>query len=115
MGPATEELVKLAARLVFQQFATPDRAAFERRIGTIVVCGVLASSPVWPGHLRGRGVLAVACAACRVLTSPGSDSRGHHAPSSVDPPAWPADASRAPPATSASTDALNSNDIGNGR
>lgn len=42
MGLATEELVKLAARLVFQQFATPYRVAFERRVGAIVVCGVLA-------------------------------------------------------------------------
>ena len=42
MGAATEELVKLAARLAFQEFATPYRVAFERRLVGIVVCGVLA-------------------------------------------------------------------------
>ena len=42
MGPTTEELIKLAARVAFQEFATPYRAAFERRIVGIVVCGVLA-------------------------------------------------------------------------
>lgn len=39
---ATEELIKLAAGVLVQQFASPYRAAFERRIGGVVVCGVLA-------------------------------------------------------------------------
>lgn len=39
---AAEEIIKLAARLLFQQIASPYRAAFERRIGGVVVCGILA-------------------------------------------------------------------------
>lgn len=39
---AAEEIIKLAARVVFQQLGGPYRAAFERRIGAVVVCGVLA-------------------------------------------------------------------------
>lgn len=55
MGLATEEFVKLAARLAFQEFATPYRAAFERRIIGLVVCGVLAF------------VAGSACVACVVV------------------------------------------------
>ena len=39
---ATEELIKLAARIVFQQVATPYRAALERRIIGAAICGILA-------------------------------------------------------------------------
>jgi len=39
---ASDELIKLAARLVFQQVATPYRAALERRIIGAAVCGSLA-------------------------------------------------------------------------
>lgn len=39
---ATEEIIKLAARVLVQQFGAPYRAAFERRFGAVVVCGVLA-------------------------------------------------------------------------
>jgi hypothetical protein len=39
---ATEELIKLAAGVLVQQFSSPYRAAFERRIGGVVVCGALA-------------------------------------------------------------------------
>ena len=39
---ASEELIKLAARLVFQQVATPYRAALERRIVGAAICGALA-------------------------------------------------------------------------
>lgn len=39
---AAEEIIKLAARLLFQQIASPYRAAFERRIGSVIVCGILA-------------------------------------------------------------------------
>jgi hypothetical protein len=39
---AIEELVKLAAGVLIQQLSTPYRRAFERRIGGVVVCGVLA-------------------------------------------------------------------------
>lgn len=38
----SEELVKVAARIVFQQMATPYRAALERRIVGAAICGVLA-------------------------------------------------------------------------
>ena len=37
-----EELIKVAARIVFQQMAAPYRAAFERRIVGAAICGVLA-------------------------------------------------------------------------
>jgi hypothetical protein len=37
-----EELIKIAARIVFQQMATPYRAALERRIVGAAICGVLA-------------------------------------------------------------------------
>jgi hypothetical protein len=39
---AGEEIFKLAVRVIFQQLATPYRAAFERRIGGLIVCGGLA-------------------------------------------------------------------------
>jgi len=39
---ASEELIKLAARIVFQQMATPYRAALERRIVGTAICGILA-------------------------------------------------------------------------
>jgi uncharacterized membrane protein YedE/YeeE len=38
----SEELIKLAARVVFQQMATPYRAALERRFVGAAICGVLA-------------------------------------------------------------------------
>ena len=50
--PATEELIKLAARIVFQQVATPYRANLERRIVGAAIFGVLALIVV---------VAAVAC------------------------------------------------------
>jgi len=39
---ATEELIKIAARIVFQQMGTPYRAALERRIVGAAICGILA-------------------------------------------------------------------------
>jgi hypothetical protein len=41
MGGA-EEIIKLAARVLFQEMASPYRAAFERRIGGVLACGLLA-------------------------------------------------------------------------
>jgi uncharacterized membrane protein YedE/YeeE len=38
----SEELIKLAARVVFQQVGAPYRAAFERRLIGAAICGVLA-------------------------------------------------------------------------
>jgi uncharacterized membrane protein YedE/YeeE len=49
---ASEELIKIAARIVFQQMATPYRAALERRIVGAAICGLLALIVV---------VAAVAC------------------------------------------------------
>ena len=51
---ATEELIKLAARVVFQQMATPYRAAFGRRFIGVAICGVLAL------------IIAIAAVACGV-------------------------------------------------
>jgi hypothetical protein len=39
---ASEELIKIAARIVLQQVATPYRAALERRIVGAVICGLVA-------------------------------------------------------------------------
>lgn len=39
---ASEELLKIAARVVMQQMATPYRVAFERRIIGIAICGAVA-------------------------------------------------------------------------
>ncbi|HVA12060.1 MAG TPA: hypothetical protein VNF99_02305 [Stellaceae bacterium] len=39
---AAEEIIKLAARVAFQQLGSPYRAALERRIGGVVACGALA-------------------------------------------------------------------------
>ena len=39
---ASEELIKIAARIVLQQVATPYRAALERRIIVAVICGLVA-------------------------------------------------------------------------
>jgi ABC-type spermidine/putrescine transport system permease subunit II len=39
---ATEELIKIAARVVLQQMTTPYRAAFERRIVGAAICGIVA-------------------------------------------------------------------------
>lgn len=39
---AAEEIIKLAVRVLVQQVGAPYRAAFDRRFGAIVVCGVLA-------------------------------------------------------------------------
>jgi hypothetical protein len=39
---ASEELIKIAARIVFQQMATPYRVALERRIVGVAICGLLA-------------------------------------------------------------------------
>ncbi|HEX3973440.1 MAG TPA: hypothetical protein VHX19_19060 [Stellaceae bacterium] len=39
---ATEELIKIAARIVLQQVATPYRAALERRIVGAAICGLVA-------------------------------------------------------------------------
>jgi uncharacterized membrane protein YedE/YeeE len=50
----SEELIKLVARTVLQQIATPYRAAFERRIIGVAICGVLGL------------VLVVAAVACGV-------------------------------------------------
>jgi hypothetical protein len=49
-----EELIKLAARVVFEQMATPYRAAFERRIVGAAICGLLAL------------ILVIAAVACGV-------------------------------------------------
>ena|SRR6185312_10750302 len=49
---ASDELLKVAARIVFQQVATPYRAALERRIVGAAVCGGLALIAV---------LIAVAC------------------------------------------------------
>jgi uncharacterized membrane protein YedE/YeeE len=38
----SEELIKVAARIVFQQLAMPYRAALERRFVGAAICGVLA-------------------------------------------------------------------------
>ncbi len=51
---ATDELIKLAAGVVFQQVATPYRAALERRIIGAAVCGALALIAV---------IVAAACGA----------------------------------------------------
>jgi len=51
---ATEELIKLAARMVFQQVATPYRAALERRLIGAAISGVLALILI---------IVAVACGA----------------------------------------------------
>ena len=37
---AAEDLLNIAARLVFQQLAGPSRAAFERRFVAVAVCGI---------------------------------------------------------------------------
>lgn len=76
MGLATEELIKVAARLAFQQFANPYRVAFERRIVAIVVCGILAFIAgmagvvcgviafwLWLGPHVGNALAGVICAA----------------------------------------------------
>ena len=39
---ASEELIKIVIRTVLQQIVTPYRAAFERRIFGVVICGLLA-------------------------------------------------------------------------
>jgi hypothetical protein len=39
---ASEELFKIAARIVLQQVTTPYRAAFERRIVGAAICGAVA-------------------------------------------------------------------------
>jgi hypothetical protein len=51
---ATEELIKIAARVIFQQVATPYRAALERRIIGAVICGAVAL------------VVAIAAIACGI-------------------------------------------------
>jgi hypothetical protein len=38
----SEELIKLATRVVFEQVTTPYRASFERRFVGVAICGVLA-------------------------------------------------------------------------
>jgi hypothetical protein len=82
MGAAAEELIKLAARLIFQQLATPYRAAFERRIGAIVVCGMLAFIAglagvvcgvaafwLWLAPLVGAAVAGLICAAILLMAA----------------------------------------------
>jgi predicted phage tail protein len=54
---ATEELFKIAARVLLQQVATPYRVAFERRIIGAALCGVMASIAV---------IAAVVCAVAAV-------------------------------------------------
>ncbi len=53
---ASEELIKIAARILLQQMATPYRAAFERRIIGTAICGVLALIVI---------IAAVACGVAR--------------------------------------------------
>lgn len=47
-----EELIKVAARVVFDQMAMPYRASFERRFVGVAICGALALI---------IGIAAVAC------------------------------------------------------
>jgi hypothetical protein len=77
---AAEELLNLAARVVFQQLAAPYRAAFERRFIGVAVCGVLAFIAgmagivcgvlalwLWLTPLVGPAPAALICAAALLL------------------------------------------------
>jgi hypothetical protein len=78
----SDELIKLAARLVFRQVAAPYRAALKRRIVGAVVCGVLgfvasvagfvcavAAFWYWLAPKLGPAVAALVCAAALLLVA----------------------------------------------
>jgi hypothetical protein len=77
---AAEELLNLAARVVFQQLAAPYRAAFQRRFIGVAICGVLAFIAgmagiicgvlalwLWLRPLVGPAPAALVCAALLLL------------------------------------------------